>query len=161
MCIRDRCNGQMKVLRHHINLFKNPSTQLKRLKALILKLLDLYHSKYRKECCSFIEKWPLEKNLHGWYVILKRQGYQDWHIHPEGWLSGVVYLKVVPSLEKEEGAIEFGLRGKHYSNPCSSKLRFSPNQGDIVFFPSSLHHRTVPFTTDEDRIIVSFDLKPY
>ena len=32
--------------------------------------------------------------------------------------------------------------------------------GDIVFFPSSLHHRTIPFSTDTDRIIVSFDLKP-
>jgi hypothetical protein len=35
-----------------------------------------------------------------------------------------------------------------------------PTAGDIVFFPSSLHHRTIPFTTDTDRIVVSFDLLP-
>jgi len=40
------------------------------------------------------------------------------------------------------------------------KLIHQPKLGDIVFFPSSLHHRTVPFTTDTERIIVSFDLKP-
>jgi hypothetical protein len=32
--------------------------------------------------------------------------------------------------------------------------------GDIVLFPSSLFHRTIPFSADEDRICVAFDLKP-
>lgn len=27
-------------------------------------------------------------------------------------------------------------------------------------FPSSLHHRTIPFSTDADRIMVAFDLRP-
>ena len=35
-----------------------------------------------------------------------------------------------------------------------------PKVGDIILFPSSLHHRTIAFTTDMDRIIISFDLKP-
>jgi hypothetical protein len=29
-----------------------------------------------------------------------------------------------------------------------------------VLFPSSLHHRTIPFSTDADRIVVAFDLTP-
>ena len=29
-----------------------------------------------------------------------------------------------------------------------------------TFFLSSLHYKTIPFTTDADRIIVSFDLMP-
>ena len=82
------------------------------------------------------------------------------HIHPSGWLSGVIYLKVVPSLGKDEGSIEFGLSGKRYSHVDSPKFIHQPNLGDIVFFPSSLHHRTIPFTSDMDRIIVSFDLLP-
>lgn len=82
------------------------------------------------------------------------------HIHPTGWLSGVIYLKVVPSLGKNEGAIEFSLNGKRYHDVNSHSLTFQPGVGDIVFFPSSLHHRTIPFTTDTDRIIVSFDLIP-
>ena len=72
----------------------------------------------------------------------------------------MIYLKVVPSLEKDEGAIEFSLNGEHYSNINSPELTFQPAVGDIVFFPSSLHHRTIPFTTDTDRITVSFDLIP-
>ena len=93
-------------------------------------------------------------------MVLKKQGYQNPHIHPGGWLSGVIYLKVVPSLDKNEGAIEFSLNGEYYSNVNSPKLIHQPKLGDIVFFPSSLHHRTIPFSTNTDRIIVSFDLKP-
>ena len=72
----------------------------------------------------------------------------------------MIYLKVVPSLDKNEGAIEFSLNGEYYSNDSSPKLIYQPKLGDIIFFPSSLHHRTIPFSTNTDRIIVSFDLKP-
>ena len=82
------------------------------------------------------------------------------HLHTSGWLSGVIYLKVVPALEKNEGAIEFSLNGEKYHHKNSPSLIFQPEVGDIVFFPSSLHHRTIPFTTDTDRIVVSFDLMP-
>ena len=61
-------------------------------------------------------KGEAKKDLFGWHVILKQQGYQDPHIHPSGWLSGVIYLKVVPSLEKNEGAIEFSLNAQNYSD---------------------------------------------
>ena len=143
-----------------VNIFENSSEILGNLRSIIMNELDLYHLKFKDKDCSFIKKWPSKKNIHGWYVILKQQGYQSAHIHPGGWLSGVIYLKVVPPLDKSEGAIEFSLNGKNYSNPNSPKLTYQPKVGDIVFFPSSLHHRTIPFTTNEDRIIVSFDLGP-
>ena len=143
-----------------MNLFKNPPVKLQRLKSIIIDELDSYYSKFQNKACSYIQNWPSEKNLLGWQVILKQQGYQAAHIHPGGWLSGVIYLKVVPSLEKDEGAIEFSLNGDHFSNVNSPKLTYQPEVGDIVFFPSSLHHRTIPFTTDMDRVIISFDLIP-
>ena len=142
------------------NLFKNNLIYLNRLKSIILDELDSYESKYKDETCTFIKKWPSKKNLFAWHVILKKKGYQSPHIHQSGWLSGVIYLKVVPSLEKNEGAIEFSLNGWRYSDPSSLKLIHQPKAGDIVLFPSSLHHRTIPFSTDTDRIIVSFDLNP-
>ena len=143
-----------------VNLFKSPSGKIKQLKSIIINELDVYHKKYNKKSCTYIKKWPSQNHLNAWYVVLKKQGYQNPHIHPGGWLSGVIYLKVVPSLDKNEGAIEFSLNGEYYSNDNSPKLIHQPKLGDIVFFPSSLHHRTIPFSTNSDRIIVSFDLKP-
>ena len=122
--------------------------------------MDAYYSKFKNESCSYIQKWPSNKNIFGWHVILKQQGYQSAHIHPSGWLSGVIYLKVVPPLEKDEGSIEFSLNGQNYSNANSPQLTYQPELGDIIFFPSSLHHRTIPYTTDTNRIVIAFDLMP-
>ena len=144
----------------HINLFKNSPQAISYLKSIILKELDSYYLKYEKESCSYIQKWPCNKNLFAWYVILKKQGYQEAHIHTSGWLSGVIYLKVVPPLDKDEGAIELSLNGANYSDINSPQLTHQPNLGDILLFPSSLHHRTIPFSTDTERIVLAFDLKP-
>ena len=148
-------------------LFKNSSEisessleKLQNLKKIIFDEIDSYEMKFKKEICTFMKKWPSKKNLAMWHVILKQQGYQNAHIHPSGWLSGVIYLKVVPHLERNEGAIELSLNGEHYSDVRSPKIVHQPKEGDIILFPSSLHHRTIPFSTNTDRIIVSFDLKP-
>ena len=142
------------------NLFHNPLGKLSNLKSIITDELDLYYLKFKKESCSYIKKWPSKKKLFAWHVILKNQGYQDAHIHSGGWLSGVIYLKLVPALEKNEGAIEFGLNGKFYSDVSSPKIIYQPKLGDIILFPSSLHHKTIPFSTDTDRISIAFDLMP-
>ena len=143
-----------------VNLFKSPTGKIEQLKSIIINELNEYHKKYSNKSCAYIKKWPFQNYPNAWYVVLKKQGNQNPHIHPGGWLSGVIYLKVVPSLDKNEGAIEFSLNGEYYSNDSSPKLIYQPKLGDIVLFPSSLHHRTIPFSTTTDRIIVSFDLKP-
>ena len=142
------------------NLFETFSGRIGKLKRIILNELDAYFSKFKDRECGFISEWPAEKKLHAWHVALQQKGYQTPHFHPDGWLSGVIYLKVVPSLGKNEGAIEFSLNGEHYSNPEIPVVKYQPAQGDVILFPSSLHHRTIPFTTATDRIIISFDLMP-
>ncbi len=146
--------------RTDINLFRIGYRRINQLESIIMKELDRYHLKFQNDPCSFIKKWPSKKVLNGWHVILKTQGHQDSHIHADGWLSGVIYLQVVPALENQEGAIEFSLGGVNYSHPNVPRLIYQPELGDIVFFPSSLHHRTIPFTTDSERIVISFDLIP-
>ena len=143
------------------NLFQNPSGQLSNLKSIINNEIKLYRIKFKSDTCSLIRKWPSKSNLFAWHVILKQQGHQNLHMHKTGWVSGVVYLKVVPSLKESEGAIEFSLNGDRYSDFNSPKLIYQPKLGDIILFPSSLHHRTIPFTTDTDRLVIAFDLVPY
>ena len=141
-----------------VDIFKTPTSKLQILQKIIESELDNYQAKFKSAPCSLIKRWPSRKKLSGWHVILKQHGHQTSHIHPNGWLSGIIYLQVVPSLGKDEGAIEFSLNGPSYSHPDSSKKLYQPSTGDIVLFPSSLHHRTIPFSTDADRICISFDL---
>ena len=34
-------------------------------------------------------------------------------------------------------------------------------KGKVVFFPSSVFHRTIPFKSNEERICIAFDVKPH
>ena len=142
------------------HLFEQPSANLKKLEDIIHRELDRYLLHFGEEKCALIQQWPAQKILEGWHVILKSQGYQDSHLHSGGWVSGVIYLKVVPALDNHEGAIEFSLNGKNYSDLNSPGYVYQPSSGDIVLFPSSLHHRTIPFSADSDRISIAFDLLP-
>lgn len=144
----------------NINLLDQQSANILELRAIILAEIESYFSLFKDESCIFIQESPMEKDLLGWHVILKQQGHQSPHIHPTGWLSGVIYLQVVPCLGKHEGAIEFSVNGQYHSDKRVPKMLHQPAQGDIILFPSSLYHRTVPFTTDTDRITISFDLMP-
>ena len=141
-------------------LFIKPQKKIQNLKSIIITEIESYYLKFKNETCSFIRKWPSKYDLAAWHVILKKQGHQGRHIHTSGWLSGVIYLKVVPSFKKNEGAIEFSLNGEYYYDAKSPKVLCAPKIGDIILFPSSLHHRTLPFSTDTDRICIAFDLKP-
>ena len=140
-------------------LFRFQKATLNCLKKIIYKEIDAYYKKFKNKKCGFIKNWPTEKNIKSWHIILKKQGYNNIHIHPEGWLSGVIYLKVVPSLAKNEGAIKFDV-GERFSNGNYSSKIHNPQVGDIILFPSSLYHGTVPFSSDLERIIISFDLLP-
>jgi tetratricopeptide (TPR) repeat protein len=130
------------------------------LEKILRKEIDLYHSKYSSEDCAFINSWPSEYNLNGWFSRLVKNGYMKSHIHPSGWLSGVVYLKTIDSLNTDDGSIELGLHG--YDLPILDdtypRKIHRPKPGDIILFPSSLFHRTIPYDQDAERCVIAFDL---
>ena len=86
--------------------------------------------------------------------------FQDSHIHSGGWVSGVFYLKTVEAPTQNEGAIEFGLHGYDYlvKNEDYPRQTYQPFNGDIILFPSSLFHKTIPVIKDVERCVISFDL---
>jgi hypothetical protein len=89
-----------------------------------------------------------------------KNGHQTSHIHSAGCVSGVIYLKTVDDPIGHEGALEFGLHGYGYPILDDNLPRqfFQPKKGDIVLFPSSLFHATVPVVKDTERCVIAFDL---
>ena len=144
------------------DFFENCTENTDHLQSAALKAIDEYYNKFRSEKNVFIQSWPEKHKIKGWYNRLLKNGYQRSHIHAGGWLSGVIYLKTIDTLHNDEGAIEFGLHG--YGLPILDKnyprKLYKPKSGDIILFPSSLFHRTLPFVQDTERCVVAFDLMP-
>lgn len=146
------------------NLFKRPEDSFRTLGELVKKEFINYKNKFAGADCELIKSFPEELEFtSSWFVKMRQGGHLDSHIHEIGWISGAVYL-AMPSDKKspEEGAFEYGTHGDSYPQKHSNFPvgRVIPNVGEIVLFPSSLFHRTIPFTSNEERICIAFDLKP-
>ncbi|MDA9900528.1 tetratricopeptide repeat protein [Planktomarina temperata] len=141
-------------------LFSQSSANLQILENIFKKELLAFKRKFKENKSVLIDSWPDEIKLAAWYVRLLQGGHQDSHIHPSGWVSGVFYLKTIPNPVDHEGAIRFGLHGYNY--PVTDKelpnILYQPSDGDLVLFPSSLFHETVPVRKDLERCVIAFDL---
>lgn len=145
------------------NLLKRPEASFQRLAALVRDKLADYRVRYASEDCMLIKAFPREFEFSSsWYVKMRKGGHLTSHIHEEGWISGVLYLALPPKNDNHEGSIEFGTHGDDYPRRHTNFPSRIVDQrvGDIVLFPSSLFHRTIPYDSDEDRICIAFDLKP-
>lgn len=146
------------------NLFKRPEASFRKLGELVRQEFIKYREKFAGADCELIKSFPKQLEFtSSWYVRLRSGGFVDRHIHEVGWISGAVYL-VLPTIKQDplEGCFEYGLHGDNYpTNHDDFPVGIaSPAVGDIVLFPSSLFHRTIPFNSNEERICIAFDLKP-
>lgn len=145
------------------NLFKRPETAFRTLGELVKREFRLYQQHFQHAQCALITHFPETLEFtSSWYVNMQKGGHLDAHIHEIGWISGAVYLAMPASEDPKEGAFEYGTHGDGYPKLHD---RFptdfiKPDVGDIVLFPSSLFHRTIPFHAEANRICVAFDLKP-
>lgn len=143
------------------SLFQYPSEKLNVLKEIVCAELDKYQSQFRETDCLLVHKWPREYRFASWYVRLLQAGFQDRHIHAGGWVSGVIYLKTIHAPLDSEGAIKFRLNGYKFTDAQPDpEFIYQPKDGDIVLFPSSLFHETVPVLQAAERCVVAFDLLP-
>ena len=144
------------------NLFILDDPSIRTIKKIIVERIQNYRNKYKDSEDGFIKKWPKDVNLYGWIIDLKKGGSLNSHMHKLGWLSGSLYLKLEKQQGSSQGNIIFDLNGGDY--PTESKLypsiEFNIEKGDIVLFPSSIFHKTVPFESENNRITLAFDIKP-
>lgn len=106
------------------------------------------------------DRWTLRL----WGTVLESGGVQSPHTHPLGWLSGVYYVQVPDDMQAdspEAGALEFGMPPGHFHFSADPELRrVIPVEGRLVLFPSYCFHRTLPFTAEQKRISIAFDVMP-
>jgi Flp pilus assembly protein TadD len=148
------------------NLFYRSEAAYQQVANLVRRHFDAYLERHRRADCELIRSFPEEREFESsWYIRMRKGGHLDAHIHESGWISGAIYLALPTRGENsDEGCFEVSVHGDDY--PVEAGAGDFPSQllqlsvGDIVLFPASLFHRTIPFEADEERICIAFDLRP-
>ena len=97
-----------------------------------------------------------------WSVWLRPGGYHVDHVHQEGWISSACYVEL-PSVVGgggRAGWLRFGRPGLALADELAAEHWIRPEPGLIALFPSYMWHGTEPFSGDESRLTISFDLVP-
>ncbi|HEY8084507.1 MAG TPA: 2OG-Fe(II) oxygenase family protein, partial [Methylophilaceae bacterium] len=146
------------------NLLKRPEQSFQTLAGLIKDKINEYKARYADSDAELIKSFPAQIEFgSSWYLKMNKGGHLTSHIHEDGWISGCIYLKLPQEkVHETDGAFVYEMDGDDYPRqhdnfPSHIAL---VQVGDIVLFPSSLFHRTIPFNSNEERICVAFDLKP-
>ena len=104
---------------------------------------------------------PLKCSLQVWATVLGPQGKQDIHRHPDGWLSGVYYVRAPWSEQANRfcGDLLVGIVDEDLGigTPWDVR-RIEPIPGRMVIFPSYVPHATEPSNAAGERISVAFDV---
>jgi tetratricopeptide (TPR) repeat protein len=138
------------------------------IEALMASLQQLADSVAPTAYASFdpwIEARPTAAHLKAWGLIQRDEAYEEWHLHPGGWLSGVYYVRVPEGASAAgagPGCIEFGPPSAlQRARPGYLPLwRHRPREGHLLLAPSHYAHRTIPSGLDEHRISFAFDVVP-
>jgi hypothetical protein len=93
---------------------------------------------------------------------MKSDGELQPHIHDTGWLSGSIYINVPPKTNVDSGSlvVALGKDSDATNSRQNSKKIIDVVTGTMALFPASLMHHTIPFESDEERIVLAFDVIP-
>jgi uncharacterized protein (TIGR02466 family) len=115
---------------------------------------------------AMIRVRPPALTLHSWCVITDEDGFETWHVHQLGWMSGVYYVAVpeaVATADDERGHIAFGLPeelvGEATARAFGGRL-VRPEPGLMMMFPAHCYHRTYPHRASGRRICIAYDFWP-
>ena len=97
-----------------------------------------------------------------WSVRLRPDGYHADHVHPRGWLSSACYIALPAAVQGagREGWLKFGQPGVPTDPALGPEHFVRPEPGLLVLFPSYMWHGTTPFSGQDRRLTIAFDLVP-
>jgi tetratricopeptide (TPR) repeat protein len=96
-----------------------------------------------------------------WSIKLQPVGFHINHIHTKGWISSACHIELPAAVEHEpEGWLKFGEPGIPTASALPPELYVRPIPGQLVLFPSYMWHGTVPFSGDQERLSIAFDVVP-
>ena len=104
------------------------------------------------------------KNM--WSIINQKYHFNELHSHSNSLWSGVYYVKAPQNCGKinlydprpQAHCVHHFTKTKEMSPLNFTKISFEPKDGKCLIFPGWLQHNVEPNMSDEDRIIISFNI---
>jgi tetratricopeptide (TPR) repeat protein len=143
------------------NIFDIKNDDTNEIQNIIRAEVEKYRAKFKKSEEGLIKKMPTEYSLYGWLISMKSGGELKPHIHENGWLSGSIYINVPRKLKVDSGnlVVALGEDNDATDTRINEKKTINVVTGSMVLFPASLTHYTIPFESEEERIVLAFDVK--
>ena len=143
------------------NIFDIKNDDTNEIQNIIRFEVEKYRTKFKESEEGLIKKMPAEYSLYGWLISMKSGGNLKPHIHEEGWLSGSIYINVPRKSKVDSGnlVVSVGDEKDTIDTRINEKKIINVITGSMVLFPASLMHYTIPFESEEERIVLAFDVK--
>ena len=144
------------------NIFSQTKDSTEEIKNIIYSEIEKYRTHFQTSNEGFLKNWPKDFYINGWIVSMKSGGNLSPHMHEMGWLSGSIYINVPQKSKIDSGNLVVCIENETTKkrediNPQKS---IDVVTGSLCLFPSSLLHYTIPFNSDEERIVLAFDVIP-
>ena len=141
------------------NLFANVDFDTNEVQKIIHAEIEKYRLHFKDSKEGFLKKWPTNYSLYGWLINMKKGGKLSAHMHDLGWLSGSIYVNVPQKLEADSGNLVVCIADENDLVNKKNEKSIDVVTGNLCLFPSSLLHYTIPFESEESRIVLAFDVK--
>ena len=143
------------------NLFDIKNDLTDKIQKVIRLEIEKYRINFKNSEEGFIKKWPTEYSLYGWLISMKSGGELQPHIHDQGWLSGSIYINIPSKLKADSGNLVVSLAEgiDAIDTNINAEKIIDVVTGSLVLFPASLTHYTIPFESEQERIVLAFDVK--
>jgi Flp pilus assembly protein TadD len=144
------------------NLFALENILIDEIKKIIELEIENYRLHFKDSKEGLIKNWPDDYSLHGWLIRMKNGGALRPHMHEKGWISGSIYINVPPKLNTNDGNLVVCIEDDALLSEAQDNKEniIDVTTGSLCLFPASLLHYTIPFESDEDRIVLAFDVIP-
>ncbi|MFZ3308667.1 MAG: putative 2OG-Fe(II) oxygenase [Xanthobacteraceae bacterium] len=109
---------------------------------------------------------PAAGSLADAVVFLRNEGRNGEHVHPRSYLSGVYYVQVPETVRTDSDRRGWLALGRCLNltagyEPAWGTRYIKPEPGMFVVFPSHLFHDVVPTRSNELRISIAVDMRPF
>ena len=122
--------------------------------------IEKYQLRFKDSTEGLIKNWPTNYSLYGWLISMKSGGELKPHVHENGWLSGSVYINVPEKNKTQNGNLVVCIDDNLTEEDHNESKSIDVVTGSLCLFPASLLHYTIPFDSQEERVVLAFDVVP-